>query len=118
MAAKLRSAIDTISTEYQQIDLALASRVAEAEIAPAKRIVNTLMYEANILSVGPVAMFDVARLSDGGRHATGIGIGGGIRAIIASSFSVTVAYVANLRRDDWPDAGVLLFSMAFRDLFN
>jgi hypothetical protein len=118
LAAKLRSAIDTISTEYQQIDVAQARRTAEAEIAPAKRIVNTLMYEANILSVGPVAMFDAARLSDGGRHATGIGVGGGIRATIASSFSVTVAYVANLRRNDWPHAGAFLFSMEFRDLFN
>jgi hypothetical protein len=118
LAAKLRSAIDTISTEYQQIDVAQARRTAEAEIAPAKRIVNTLMYEANILSVGPVAMFDAARLSDGGRHATGIGVGGGIRATIASSFSVTVAYVANLHRNDWPHAGAFLFSMEFRDLFN
>lgn len=118
LAAKLRSAIDTISSEYRQIDVARARRTAEAEIAPARRIVNTLMYEANILSIGPVAMFDAARLSDGGRHATGIGIGGGIRATIASSFSVTAAYIANPHRDDWPHAGTFLFSMEFRDLFN
>jgi hypothetical protein len=118
LAARLRSASDTISSEYQQIDVARATRTAEAEIAPAKRIVNTLIYEANILSVGPVAMFDAARLSDGGRHATGIGIGGGIRAIVASSFSVTVAYVANPRRDDWPHAGAFLLSREFRDVFN
>jgi hypothetical protein len=118
LAARLRSASDTISTEYRRIDVAQATRSAEAEIAPAKRIVNTLMYEANIFSVGPVAMFDASRLSGGGRHATGIGIGGGLRAIVASSFSVTVAYVANPRREDWPHAGAFLFSMEFRDLFN
>jgi hypothetical protein len=116
-SATLHSGVAKLVKEFKQIDTTKAIRAAEEELAPARKTLHTLLYDANLISIGPVAMFDVARLSGAGGALTGLGIGGGVRVILASSVSFTVGYVANPRRRGVQPPGAFLFSMQFRDLF-
>jgi hypothetical protein len=115
--AALHAGVVKLVAEFRLIDTTKAARAAEEELAPARTTLHTLLYDANLISIGPVAMFDVARLSGAEGTLTGVGIGGGVRAILASSVSFTVGYVANPRRHSGQPAGALQFSMQLRDLF-
>ena len=46
--------------EFRQIDKPKAEAAAKQELGIADRTLHTLLYQANIFSVGPAFMFDVA----------------------------------------------------------
>jgi hypothetical protein len=102
--------------EFERIDRAAAADAAGREVGPARRTLDRLLREVNLFSVGPVFIFDVARISDRGRSRTDVGIGGGVRFILASTVQFTAAYAVN-RPGQFGD-GAFTFSMRIRDLLN
>src|SRR4029078_13452162 len=108
LTASLRAGVAKLVKEFQQIDTTKPIRAAEEELAPARQTLRTLLYDANLISIGPVAMFEVARLSGARGTQTGLGLGAGVRVILASSVSFTAGYVANPCRREAQPAGAFL----------
>jgi hypothetical protein len=117
-AERLRAAATNLFNEFGQIDDGMAARGAEAEMGYVRRILDTLLYEANLFALSPVAMFDVARVwSSGGPDVTRFGAGGGLRLTLISHVSFTAGYLVNPRRESNEPRGAFSFSLGFRDLF-
>jgi hypothetical protein len=103
--------------EFSLIDQASALKQAESEMAYIKRTLNTILFELNFLSLGPVMMFDVAHLGPANaRLGTRYGIGGGLRFTLVSHVDFTIGYVANPKRVANERPGAFFFSMRFKDL--
>ena len=90
-----------IADQVAQIEVATARRLAVRDMSFARDTVRTVMDEMNAIAIGPVFVFDVARL---GQHqppasdVTRYGVGTGIRLTIASSFHFSAGYVWNANR--------------------
>ncbi|HEY7164991.1 MAG TPA: hypothetical protein VIB79_10545 [Candidatus Binatia bacterium] len=105
--------------EFAQIDQAEASRQAEAEMSYVKRTLNSIIYELNLASLGPVVMFDVAHIGPASsKLGTRYGIGGGLRFTLVSHVDFTIGYVANPKRLPGERPGAFSFSTRFRDLLD
>ena len=105
--------------EFALIDQDAASRQAENEMGYVKRTLNTILYELNLLSLGPVVMFDVAHIGPAdSKVGTRYGIGGGLRFTLVSHVDFTMGYVANPKRLSGERPGAFSFSMRFKDLLN
>src|SRR4029078_10277428 len=71
--------------EFALIDQSAASKQAESEMSYVKRTLNSILYEMNFLSLGPMLMFDVAHMGPAGsKLGTRYGIGGGLRFTLVS----------------------------------
>ncbi|HEX5605190.1 MAG TPA: hypothetical protein VFY96_01670 [Candidatus Binatia bacterium] len=105
--------------EFAQIDQSAASKQAESEMSYGKRTLNSILYEMNFLSLGPILLFDVARMSPAGsKLGTRYGIGGGLRFTLISHVDFTIGYAANPKRITGQPPGAFFFSMRFKDLLN
>jgi hypothetical protein len=105
--------------EFALIDQRAASKQAESEMSYVKRTLNSILYEMNFLSLGPVLMFDVAHLGPAGsKLGTRYGIGGGLRFTLVSHVDFTTGYAANPKRIAGESPGAFFFSMRFKDLLN
>ncbi len=105
--------------EFALIDQTAASKQAESEMAYVKRTLNTILYELNFLSLGPVMMFDVAHIGPAdAKLGTRYGIGGGLRFTLVSHVDFTIGYVANPKRIANERPGAFFFSMRFKDLLD
>ena len=92
-----------------------ADTLAETDLAPAKTVLNRLLYTLNSYSVAPVAIFDVARLwpeQQGTRYAPG----GGVRLSIVNA-NFTFGYAYNPTQANHEGAGAVFFKLDFTDLF-
>ena len=113
--AELREEVSGMLREFRQIDKPKAEAAAKQELGIANRTLHTLLYQANIFSVGPAFMFDVARLKHAGSPLTRYGVGGGIRMTLVSTVNFTVGYLANPTRLPNESRGAFTVSMQFRD---
>ena len=105
--------------EFALIDQSVASKQAESEMSYVKRTLNSILYEMNFLSLGPMLMFDVAHMGPAGsKLGTRYGIGGGLRFTLVSHVDFTVGYAANPKRITGEAPGAFFFSMRFKDLLN
>ena len=105
--------------EFALIDQSVASKQAESEMSYVKRTLNSILYEMNFLSLGPMLMFDVAHTGPAGsKLGTRYGIGGGLRFTLVSHVDFTVGYAANPKRITGEAPGAFFFSMRFKDLLN
>ena len=105
--------------EFALIDQAAASRQAEAEMSYVKRTLDSILYELNFLSIGPVLMFDVAHIGPAdAKLGTRYGVGGGFRFTLVSHVDFTIGYVANPKRIAGERPGAFFFSMRFKDLLD
>ena len=105
--------------EFALIDQSAASKQAESEMSYVKRTLNSILYEMNFLSLGPMLMFDVAHMGPAGsKLGTRYGIGGGLRFTLVSHVDFTVGYAANPKRITGEAPGAFFFSMRFKDLLN
>lgn len=111
-----------IKNKFNELTNSDIDKVAEGKarrdmIYP-RRVVKELIHEANLYSVSPIAVFDVARLwqrtdKPGDlRYAAG----GGVRFSLVS-LDVTVGYAWNMHPRPWERRGALLFSMDLSNLF-
>ena len=115
------AALDSIRADmernFQQIDQALATQKAEADMRYVKRTLNVFLHELNLFSVSPVAVFDVARIGPSGPQiGTRYAAGGGLRFTLVSNVDFTVGYAANPIRRSGEGPGALFFSMHFKDV--
>jgi hypothetical protein len=116
-SATLEQIHSDMEREFSLIDQPAASKQAESEMGYVKRTLNTILYELNFLSLGPVVMFDVAHLGPAeSRLGTRYGIGAGLRFTLVSHVNFTIGYVANPKRIASEHPGAFFFSMRFKDL--
>jgi hypothetical protein len=85
-----------------------------------RRTLGTLFNEVNIYSVGPVFVFDAARIGPARSGLGGVryGPGAGVRLELATVANFTVGYAWNVRRGPGEGTGNLFFSINVRDLFH
>jgi hypothetical protein len=119
-AARVENIRSAMVAEFNQTDQAGAASKAKADMAFTRRTLNTLFNDVNIYSIGPVFIFDVARI---GRASDGIGgtrygPGGGIRLELASVAHFTLGYAWNVKRGIGEGRGNVFFSIGIRDLFH
>jgi len=118
-AESLEEIHSEMETEFALIDQSVASKQAESEMSYVKRTLNSILYEMNFLSLGPMLMFDVAHMGPAGsKLGTRYGIGGGLRFTLVSHVDFTVGYAANPKRITGEAPGAFFFSMRFKDLLN
>ena len=99
--------------EFSLIDQSSASRQAETEMAYVKRTLHALIYDLNVLSIGPVVGFDFAHIGPAdSRLGTRYGIGGGLRVTLVNSTDFTIGYFANPKRLSNEPSGAFFFSAA------
>lgn len=82
-------------------------------------VLNTIFRELNIVSISPVAMFDVARIgpqTTPGLKGARYGIGAGLRFSLVT-FDLTMGYSWNPTRQRGEGRGAFVFSMDISDLF-
>ena len=108
-----------MESELAKIDEAAAEKKAAADMVFVRRTLHTLVYDANVFSVSPVLVFDVARLGhrNGTLGGTRYGPGTGLRLELASSAQFTAGYAWNTRRAPGEGHGTFFFSIGIRDLF-
>ena len=105
--------------EFALIDQTAAAKQSESEMSYVKRTLNSILYEMNFLSLGPILIFDVAHLGPAGsKLGTRYGIGGGLRFTLVSHVDFTMGYAANPKRIAGERPGAFFFSMRFKDLLN
>lgn len=106
--------------DFKQIDQTKAAMQAKADMAFTRRTLNTLFNDVNIYSIGPVFVFDVARIgpANGGLGGTRYGPGGGIRLELASVAHFTLGYAWNVNSGPGEGRGNVFFSIGIRDLFH
>ncbi len=113
----LRRIHGDLEREFSLIDRPSASRQAEAEMAYVRRTLNALIYDLNVLSVGPAVGFDFAHIGPAdSRLGTRYGIGGGLRVTLVNSTDLTVGYFANPKRLSNESSGAFFVSVRFKDL--
>lgn len=92
-----------------------ATAHAEKDFATAENVLNTFLYQLNVYSIAPVAIFDVARVwpnNIGTRYA----VGGGVRLSIVN-VNFTLGYAANPTHGPTEGSGALFFTLDVSDLF-
>ncbi len=105
--------------DFSLIDQAAASKQAASEMSYVKRTLDSILYELNFLSLGPVVMFDVAHIGPAdAKLGTRYGVGGGLRFTLVSQVDFTIGYAANPKRLAGERPGAFFFSMRFKDLLN
>lgn len=104
--------------EFIAIDRTASAAKAEAEMAFPKATLNTLLYQVNLFSLSPVAIFDFAHLGPASPSlGTRYGVGGGIRVDLVSHVNFTIGYAANPKRLPNEGKGALFFSLGLNNLF-
>src|SRR5207302_1719282 len=89
----LESSRQKIQNDLAFVDTRAAQARADADFATAKRVLNAFLYELNIYSVAPVAIFDIARVwptATAARYA----VGGGLRLSLVN-VNFTLGYAAS-----------------------
>jgi len=115
-AGRLRDRINQLNIGIQP---AAASK-ADHETRFVRRTIHTVINDLDLLSVGPVAVMDIAHIGPAAPGSSGLryGPGGGIRLSIASSVNFTLGYAWNVNRQPGEGAGAVFFSIGVRDLFH
>ncbi|HEY1236057.1 MAG TPA: hypothetical protein VGH22_21945 [Candidatus Binatia bacterium] len=118
-AESLEQIHSDMEKEFALIDQTAAAKQAESEMSYVKRTLNSILYEMNFLSLGPILMFDVAHMGPAGSTlGTRYGIGGGLRFTLVSHVDFSIGYAANPKRVAGERPGAFFFSMRFKDLLN
>lgn len=107
----------SVTTQLQAIE-ANALAKAHVELAFARKVVNSLLHEINVVSVSPLLMFDVARFGweRGTASSTRYAAGPGVRFSLVN-VNVSVGYAFNVRRPARSPRGALVFGFSVSDLF-
>ncbi len=122
LAQQIEMVRKKMQTDYETLKQSSVYQAVEAQAARdlvyPGRVLNDLLYEANLIAVSPVLIFDAARLEQRGLKvaATRYALGGGVRLSLVS-FDATVGYAWNLHRKPWEGRGALVFTMGVSNLF-
>ena len=113
--ARLAQLAQSIQLDFAAINQDAAMARASADMSFAKRTLNIILQDMNIVSISPAFVFDVARLGPSGD--TRFGVGGGIRISLVSSVNITAGYAWNPDRRVGEGPGAFFFSFNTRNLF-
>jgi len=110
----------TMETEFAKINQDKAAAQANAIMAPSRQLLNTILRDINIVSVSPVFVFDIAKLTPRSNSfgGTRYGPGGGLRFEIATIAHFTAGYAWNTKRLPGEAKGSFFFAIGLRDLFH
>ncbi|MGH9838296.1 MAG: hypothetical protein ACREEM_05895 [Blastocatellia bacterium] len=121
-SAQVRTLTETIRTrqtalvgELDGLNLNAAESRAREDMQTVDRVLASFLREWNLVSISPVAVFDIARIWPD-KYGTRYGIGGGVRLSVAN-FNVTVGYSFNPDPKPREGRGALFFSMDVTELF-
>jgi hypothetical protein len=116
-AVRLRQHVDAIERVFTKVDHAAVERKAKEDFALADRALDAFVHEINLVSVDPVAIFDVAYASPAVRDTfVRYSVGGGVRLTVGSMVSFSLGYAVNPNRGRGEPAGALFFEMRFADV--
>ena len=105
---------------WQALNATAARQRADAraskDFAVAERALDTFLYQLNVYSVAPVAVFDIARVWPSG-VGTRYAIGGGVRLSLVS-VNFTAGYAVNPSRLPGEGPGALFFKLDVTNLFH
>ena len=109
-----------IEADFKLIDQTAAAKKAASDMLFVRRTLHTLFRDVNLISLSPVAVFDVANIGPAipGTSGTRYGPGAGLRLELASAVHFTVGYARNLSPGPGEGSGSVFFSMGTRDLFH
>jgi len=93
-----------------------ANQRADKDFAAAEKVLNTFLYQLNIYSVAPVAVFDAARMWPSG-IGTRYAVGGGVRLSLVV-VNLTIGYAANPLRRPGEGPGALFLKLDVTNLFH
>ena len=119
-SANLKAVRESLLAEFNRVDEKGAEARARAEMAFTRRTLDTLFNEVNVYSVGPVFVFDAAKIGPARSGLGGVryGPGAGVRLELATVANFTVGYAWNVKRGPGEGTGNLFFSINVRDLFH
>ncbi len=115
--------VEASATKIQQQLTAIdndASAKANKFMAFVKRLMYQVLSEVNIVSISPVAVFDVAQIGPAASayySGTRYGAGPGIRFTVANTMMFTAAYAWNANRHAGEVPGAFYFSLTTRNIF-
>jgi hypothetical protein len=92
-----------------------ADAAAARDFQPVERILDTILYDLDIYSIAPVAIFDVARVWPSGAPAQGA-IGGGLRLSVVN-LDLTLGYALNPNPAPGLGRGAFFIQLDAADLF-
>ncbi len=117
-AAQVKAALDEVYAAWRPIKRPPMQSCALADAAFAFRAADAAFRELNLYQIGPVAVFDFARLSTPGVGSTGFryAAGPGVRLSLAT-LNLTLGYTFNLNKRVGEGPGSLFVSLDVSDLF-
>ena len=116
----LSASAEVVRKELEQIDEEGIKQKVDEDLGFAFRALDTVVEDVNGISVGPMFLFDVARIGPQTESAGGgvrYGIGGGIRVAIMNVVTVSAGYSQNPSPRPWESSGAMFVSLEFVDLF-
>ncbi len=116
---KLTEVQRQLREQFAKIDRAAAEKKAGKEFSLVEHTVHTFLYDLNLISISPVAIFDVARIGPSKADTAGglrYGVGGGVRFSLVSSVNWTLGYAWNPGHRPGEGPGAFFFGLQFRDL--
>ena len=116
-AKRFEALRESVAVDLKAIEGRAEAR-ARKELAFARRVVDSLLHQVNIVSVSPLAMFDVAKFgwSEGTPSSVRYSAGPGIRLTLVN-VNFSVGYSFNIHRVSNAPRGALLFQFSVSDLF-
>ena len=116
----LSASAEVVRKELEQMDEEGIKQKVDEDLGFAFRALDTVVEDVNGISVGPMFLFDVARIGPQTESAGGgvrYGIGGGIRVAIMNVVTVSAGYSQNPSPRPWESSGAMFVSLEFVDLF-
>jgi hypothetical protein len=116
LRAELLSRGGPLTNAIQSVNTDRPRELARQDMSKARKVLDTVMYELNVYSIAPVAVFDVARVwpaATGTRYA----VGGGVRFSLVN-LNLTVGYAANPSRRTGEGPGALFLTLEVMNLFH
>ena len=117
----LKDQSDAITGFLGAIDMTKVDKLVKRDMALTDRVMNVFFKEASIVSVQPIVVFDIARMTGPPSSSEPLGvrfsIGGGIRLQLLRAVNFMAGYAANPRKRPLESPGALFFALDFLDLF-
>ncbi len=111
-----RAMADSVSGPAREAARKRADQRAARDFSAAESVLRTVLYELNVYSIAPVAIFDAARVWPSGA-GTQYAAGGGARLSLVN-VNVTIGYAANPRRGAGQSRGAVFFQLDVSNLFH
>ena len=116
LAEARRALAESLSGPVKDAARKRADQRAARDFSAAESVLRTVLYELNVYSVAPVAIFDAARVWPSGagtQYAAGVGA-----RLSLVNVNVTLGYAANPRRSPGQPVGAVFFQLDVSNLFH